>query len=124
MCAGGIDVDGDHRLTAADPVSPPEGLGDYNQDGLQQANEVNSLAELGISVIDYANGSHQNGVITSRPASICADREGVITHAVNGGIVESPEWHGRELVIQVGDSPKRACGRTRPTASSRLASTW
>lgn len=59
-----FDADGNHKLTSVDPVfSHLQIWRDYNQDGVQDDNEVSDLDDLGITELDYTNGTFtQNGV--------------------------------------------------------------
>ena len=79
---------------------------DYNQDGVQDDNEVSTLAQLGINVIDYANGTFtKDGVLRLASAvDLNAERDGVITSVVNGGVVVTHQsGASQELASQVGD---------------------
>jgi hypothetical protein len=94
-------------LTAADPVfSHLVVWTDTNQDGIAQANEVQTMAQLGITALDYAHGTFvQNGVTKLlATTSLTADTQGVITQAINGGVViAKQDGTINELVTQVGD---------------------
>lgn len=79
------DVLGTGALTAADPIfSHLQVWTDTNQDGVQQANEVQSLASLGLTQLDFTHGTFtQNG--TTRllaDTELTADSQGVITQSI------------------------------------------
>jgi Ca2+-binding RTX toxin-like protein len=102
-----FDTTGTAKLTSADPVfSHLRVWRDYNQNGVQEAKEVRTLAQLGITEIDYGHWTFtQNGVVkVLSETSLTADRQGVITQAVNGGVViHHEDGTSEELVTQVGD---------------------
>ncbi len=102
-----VDANYDGKLTTADPVwNELKVWQDANGDGLQEAGEAHSLAELGISALDYAMGRfEQNGQLQEMSSpDLVADTEGTRTHVIPEGIVvETSTGHTSLLVTRIDD---------------------
>jgi hypothetical protein len=102
-----IDSNYDGKLTALDPVwDELKVWQDANGDGQADAGEVQSLAALGVSELNYAMGTFTQNGQTKQLASpdLVADAEGTITYTVPEGIiVQTSQGQTSLLVTQVDD---------------------
>jgi YD repeat-containing protein len=111
-----VDADADGRLTSVDPVfNQLKVWQDLNGDGdnvqtlgdgtvVEDDNEIHTLAQLGISQLDYANGRFSQGSSEYAMASpeLQADQNGTRVNLVQGGIfIENSDGSSRLVVTQV-----------------------
>jgi hypothetical protein len=85
-----IDANYDNRLTLADPVfAHLQVWRDLNMDGVAQAYELKSMADLGITQLDFSNGSftQNNSSKTLGQANLTADTVGVITGVADNNLL-------------------------------------
>lgn len=103
-----VDANYDGKLTAADPVwSELKVWRDLDQDGAQDAGEVQGLATFGVSELNYAMGTFtQNGTLKQLASpDLEADKEGTrITVVPEGILVQASEnGHLSLLVTRIDD---------------------
>ena len=103
-----VDANYDGKLTAADPVwSELKVWRDLDQDGAQDAGEVQGLATFGVSELNYAMGTFtQNGTLKQLASpDLEADKEGTRVTVVPEGILvqTSENGHLSLLVTRVDD---------------------
>jgi YD repeat-containing protein len=120
---GWVDANGDGVLDASDPVFAALSVWqDANQDGVQEASETHSLADLGITRLDYGNARFtRNGqeYLLQSP-DIEASNNGVRVNVVKGGIqVDYSDGRSTLFVTQVidlggGGGQRQGRYRSRP----------
>lgn len=111
-----VDADADGRLTSVDPVFNQlkiwrdlNGDGDNEQrlaDGtvVEDDNEIHTLAQVGITRLDYAQGrfSQEGGEYAMASPEFVADPQGTRVNRVQGGIfIEDSDGSSRLVVTQV-----------------------
>jgi len=103
-----VDANYDGKLTSADPVwSELKLWRDLNQDGAQEAGEVQGLDALGVIELNYAMGTFTQNGVKKQLASpdLQADSQGSRISVVPGGILvqASENGHLSLLVTRVDD---------------------
>ncbi|WP_161993351.1 Ig-like domain-containing protein, partial [Lacisediminimonas profundi] len=103
-----VDSNYDGRLSAIDPVwSELKVWRDRDQDGAQDADEVQGLDALGVTELNYAMGTYTDDGQRKQLASpdLEADREGTRVTVVNEGILiqASENGHLSLLVTRIDD---------------------
>ncbi|MDD5242093.1 MAG: hypothetical protein PHG47_10320 [Sulfuricella sp.] len=104
----GLDANYDGKLTAADQVWEEFRVWqDANGDGLQEAGETHTLAEIGITELDYAMSTfEQNGQIKQLASpDLEADTEGTRINVIPEGILvqNSADGNLSLLVTRIDD---------------------
>ncbi|HEY9105960.1 MAG TPA: cadherin-like domain-containing protein, partial [Roseateles sp.] len=102
-----VDSNADGVIDANDPVfGALKVWQDANQDGQQTTDELKTLADLGVTSLDYANGRFTRGdqAFALRSPDLDASASGMNVSVVQGGIqVNYSDGHSTVIVSQVID---------------------
>jgi hypothetical protein len=116
-----VDSNYDGKLTAADPVWNELKIWQDDGDGVDEAGEKKTLAELGISELNYSMGTFtQNGQVKQLASpNLEADTEGTRVSVVPEGIIlETSSGHTSLLVTRIDDLTAVEANRDRIEAAN------